>query len=263
MAQTQDILVIPIEGDLDVVNAPKVRSLIERKVRIGCKRVIINLADATYVDSTGMAVLLTGARMLYETGGLLSVVNVCESVYRSLVICRLVDIIPVSSTAPKPPIPALDPNIRPLWSGTMSVDPAKMATTRRRIEEVLERSSELSANEIFDLTLAGGEALGNAIDHTSAEGVLCSLEVYPDRVIVEVSDCGTGLELAPGEPVPPSECASELERGRGIKLMRMLADSVEISRKPDGCGTVVRLVKLITTQYPQAASQSQQPGFPA
>lgn len=250
MAQTSDILVIPIEGDLDVVAAPKVRALIERRVSAGCRRVIINLAGASYVDSVGMAVLLTSARRLYEAGGLLSLVNVCESVYRSLVICRLVDFIPVSSTAPKPPIPALDPNIRPLWSGTMSVDPTKLASTRQRIEEVLSRSTELTNNEIFDLVLAGGEALGNAIDHTDAQGVLCSLEVYPDRVIVEVSDCGCGMELGSDEAAPASETLDELERGRGIKLMRMLADSVEIMRKSTGEGTVVRITKLVN-QYPQ------------
>lgn len=38
--------------------------------------------------------------------------------------------------------------------------------------------------------------------------------------------------------------AQPAERGRGIKLMRLLADSVEIHRRPSG-GTVVRIVKLV------------------
>ena len=36
-----------------------------------------------------------------------------------------------------------------------------------------------------------------------------------------------------------------VERGRGIKLMRLLADSVSIHLKRSGQGTVVRLVKLL------------------
>lgn len=246
MTSSADILVLPLEGDLDVTSVPRVRALINEYLKKGCQRIIINMEKASYIDSLGMALLLTCARNLHERGGLLSLTNVNSSIYRSLVICRMVDFIPVKNTANKAPIPALDPGVHPLWQGTMHVDPQKLGAARRRIEEILERATELDANEIFDLTLAGGEALGNAIDHTGAEGVLCSLEVYPDRAILEVTDCGSGMELGADEAAPQSETDQELERGRGIKLMRMLADSVEISRKPNGVGTIVRLVKLYT-----------------
>ena len=79
--------------------------------------------------------------------------------------------------------------------------------------------------------------------------MLLSVWVYPDRVVVEVTDCGEGFDpLAVGdeESGASSRTAASIERGRGIKLMRMLADSVEIGPKTSGEGTVVRLVKLIT-----------------
>ena len=245
MASSRDILLLPIEGDLDVSTVDRVRIYLRRSIDDGCKRVILNLADTTYVDSLGMALILTVARRLNEAGGLLSLVNVGDNVYRSLVICRLVDFIPVSRRAPKPEIPALDPGVRPLWHGTMSVDASHMAAARKRMEELL-ANTELTPDEIFDLTLAGGEALGNAVDHTEADGVLLTVSVYPDRAVVEVTDCGCGFELGGDEEPPESGDEETLERGRGIKLMRMLADSVEIRRKPSGNGTVVRLVKLIT-----------------
>ena len=49
----------------------------------------------------------------------------------------------------------------------------------------------------------------------------------------------------------PCECATRdcgEERGRGIKLMRLLVDDVDIRPKPSGKGTVVRLVKLVDTR---------------
>lgn len=255
MTHSEDILVIPVEGDLDVSCVGRFRALIDERVAGGCRRVILNMAQASYVDSLGMSLIFAESRQLRERGGLLSLVNVRDNVYRSLVICRLVDFIPVTGGGPKPPIPALDPSVRPLWHGTMHVDPTKLSEARRRMEELLGRT-DLTADEVFDLTLAGGEALGNAIDHTCAEGVLLSVWVYPDRVVVEVTDCGEGFEPA-GEG-----CASEagdagatLERGRGIKLMRMLADSVEIGPKTSGEGTVVRLVKLITPMSRQKGDE--------
>ena len=251
MTNADDILVIPVEGDLDVSCVARLRPYIDERIVGGCRRVILNMAQASYVDSLGMSLIFSEARRLRELGGLLSLVNVNASVYRSLVICRLVDFVPVTGAGPKPPIPALDPTVRPLWHGTMRVDPSRLSMARGRVEQLLTQTG-LTPDEVFDMTLAGGEALGNAIDHTSAEGVLLTVSVYADRAVVEVADCGDGFDpTRPGDGAEDAadlsdETSWDLERGRGIKLMRMLADSVEIGRKANGAGTVVRLVKLIT-----------------
>lgn len=251
MTNADDILVIPVEGDLDVSCVARLRPYIDERIVGGCRRVILNMAQASYVDSLGMGLIFSEARRLRELGGLLSLVNVSASVYRSLVICRLVDFVPVTGAGPKPPIPALDPTVRPLWHGTMRVDPSRLSMARGRVEQLLTQTG-LTPDEVFDMTLAGGEALGNTIDHTSAEGVLLTVSVYADRAVVEVADCGDGFDpTRSGDGAEDAadlsdETSGDLERGRGIKLMRMLADSVEIGRKANGAGTVVRLVKLIT-----------------
>ena len=67
-----------------------------------------------------------------------------------------------------------------------------------------------------------------------------TIAAYADRVVVDVRDCGCGFEIAPNEEPPKSR-----ERGRGIRLMRMLVDSVEVRRRTDAPGTRVRLIKLI------------------
>lgn len=251
MQTKRDILVYPLEGDLDVTAVPRLRDYFAQCIDAGCRRIVLNLAATRYVDSLGMGLILSTARRLSALGGQLSLVCVSDAVYRALCICRFVDFIPVRRSAPKPPIPALDPTVLPVWQSTMRVPATRLASARRRMEELLAHT-ELTPNEVFDLTLAGGEALGNAVDHTCAEGVLLTVSVYPDRVVMEVTDCGGGFELGDDEE-PPCACegaggkdGSFHERGRGIKLMRMLADSVEIRRKASGCGTVVRLVKLFT-----------------
>ena len=250
MYQQPNILVLPLEGDLDVTVVPRLQASLRCRIAEGCRRVIFNLAETTYVDSLGMSFILSTARRLDEVGGRLSLVNVSEPVYRSLCICRLVDFVPVRRQASAPKIPALDPTARPLWQATMRVVPQHLSEVRARIEELLLSRTTLTPAEVSDLTLAGGEALGNAIDHTCAEGVLLTLSIYPDRVVIEVTDCGEGFELAADEE-PPRLLSSGvgevmLERGRGIRLMRMLADTVEIRRKASGTGTVVRLVKMLT-----------------
>ena len=54
-------------------------------------------------------------------------------------------------------------------------------------------------------------------------------------------DRGAGYSIdETSEPV-----ASE-ERGRGIKLMRLLVDNVDVARRTDGAGTRVQMVKLFS-----------------
>ncbi len=70
----------------------------------------------------------------------------------------------------------------------------------------------------------------------TTEVLYATITGYEDRVIIEVSDSGCGFDE---EEIK----ASKIERGRGIKLMRLLCDSVSITRKETGSGTV-RLTKL-------------------
>ncbi len=68
-----------------------------------------------------------------------------------------------------------------------------------------------------------------------------SVIAYADRVVIEVRDCGCGFEIGGDE-----EPVESRERGRGIRLMRMLVNSVEVRRRTDVPGTEVRLIKLIS-----------------
>lgn len=236
-----DIALVNLEGDLDVTTVPVVRRRIDRLIAGGARRIFMNMAAARYVDSAGMGLILTELRHMRSSGGLLSLYNVSPQLYRALSLMRMVDYMPVARAGSRREVSALDPAVLPSWRTTFRVGPAELASARERVGELVSRLP-FSPDEVFDLTLACGEALGNAVDHTCGSGVLATVTAYPDRVTVEVTDCGEGFELAEGEE--PPETGPAAERGRGIRLMRLLADSVSIAPKQAGEGTVVRLVKL-------------------
>lgn len=241
MPEIARIAVLPLESDLDVRSADHVRGEIEQLIEGGCRRIILNMANAAHIDSYGMGMLFFELRRMRRLGGLISLASVSPEVYRALRILRLVDIMPVSEAGAHADVPVLDADQMPLWRTSFPVAPDALAAARNRIGELVS-SLGLRADEVFDLKLAAGEALGNAIDHTCAQGVLASVAAFSDRVVVEVSDCGEGF--CPddvGAPTPASE------RGRGIALMRLLVDAVSIAPKPSGTGMVVRIVK----QYPR------------
>lgn len=244
MSSMANIAIVSVAGDLDVSTVPTVRGRIDRLVSQGCRRIFLNMARASYVDSAGMGLILTELRRMRGMGGLISLVNVSPQAYQALRRMRMLDYMPVVRAGERRAVTALDPTVLPSWRTTFRVEPGALDEARGRLADLL-GSLPFSADEVFDMTLASGEALGNAVDHTCGGGVLATVAAYPDRVTVEIADCGAGFELTEDEEPPKAgPCA---ERGRGIRLMRLLADSVTIAHKSTGDGTVVRLVKLFGT----------------
>lgn len=241
MNEWNDIAVIAPAGDIDIASVPRLRAQIDTLVDGGTRRILVNCQNATFIDSTGLAFLLSRARELLSREGLLSLVNTSPQVTRFLQIARLLDVLHVSS-AEKPPIPVLAPDTPPLWSKMFAIRPGveNLGEYRRRVAELL-GTLPLSRDDCFDIALAVGEALSNAYDHAcDAKGSTMSVVAYADRVVIDVRDCGCGYEISADEEPPESR-----ERGRGIRLMRMLVDSVEVRRRVDAPGTQVRLIKLI------------------
>lgn len=239
MNEWNDIAVIAPTSDIDISTVPALRERLDALVGAGVRRVILNCQHVDFIDSTGLAFLLSVVRRLYRSEGMLSLVNASASVARFLSIARLIDVLHVSA-ADKPPVPVLDPSVPALWSKTLSVSEGieHLAYYRHRIADMLS-TLPLGREECFDTALAAGEALSNAYDHAGGCGCILTVHAYPDRVVIEVCDEGCGFEVASDEEPVASE-----ERGRGIKLMRMLVDSVEVRRRTDSHGTMVRLVKL-------------------
>lgn len=241
MREWMDIAVLAPVSDIDIATVPGLRSEVDSLISAGTRRILLNCENVTFIDSTGLAFLLSRARRLMQEGGMLSLVNVSAEVSRFLQIARLISVLHVTARD-RPPVPVLSPGTLPVWSRSISVAEGieHLGLYRHRVVELLE-TLPLGRDAVYDTALAAGEALGNAYDHAGAAGCVLNVRAYEDRVVIEVCDCGGGFEIAPDEDVAESE-----ERGRGIKLMRMLVDSAEVKRRTDVQGTMVRLIKLFS-----------------
>lgn len=242
MREWMDIAVISPAGDIDIASVPRLREQMDALIGDKIRRILVNCRDVTFIDSTGLALLLSRARRLMRVGGMLSLVNVSTAVVRFLQIARLIDVLHVTGVD-RPPVPVLSPDASPLWSKSIPVREGieNLGEYRHRLLGLLDELP-MTEEARYDTALAAGEALGNAYDHAGGTGCVMNVRAYSDRVVIEVCDCGEGYEIAADEEPEVSE-----ERGRGIHLMRMLVDSVEVRRRTDVQGTMVRLVKLLQT----------------
>jgi anti-sigma regulatory factor (Ser/Thr protein kinase) len=130
----------------------------------------------------------------------------------------------------------------PLWVRRFAfpATSVRVPAARHRVERSgLEAG--LRGNALFELVLAVGEGLSNAVKHGSPHGardtVTVTVSCYRDAFSVEIADEGPGLLCSPLH----QPGASSVE-GRGIHVMRRLTD--DIGFECTG-GTHVLLVKLI------------------
>ncbi len=254
-----DQLVISLAGEITWQNASRLRDRLMMLVQKGHRSIVLNMESVTYADSSGLAVLLSLKRRLRALDGSLLLINATEPIIRALRQTRLCDFIPfVAKEAAKrckAPVPVEE---TPQRVRTMSVpsDPAYLAETRHAVSAMFLDLS-LPENTVYDLVLALGEALGNAFDHGTDPKrddamITVTVSVYSDRIVMEVNDCGSGCSFKEGDALPVMTDA----RGRGIRLMLMLADSIEIRPKQVGTGTSVRLVKFINPATDDAEEES-------
>jgi serine/threonine-protein kinase RsbW len=104
-----------------------------------------------------------------------------------------------------------------------------------------------------DIRLALSEACSNVVEHSHADDLYeVRLQVGGTTCEVRVVDAGRGLDAGSleGEPARPDS-----PRGRGISLMRALADSINFESRPEA-GTIVHLVKNLDLEPSGALARS-------
>ncbi len=84
------VLVISLEGNLlgEHVNAP-VMDLIKGSIEAGNKKVLFNLSEMKFINSTGLGMLLTAVSKTRNAGGELALCNVPEQMKKLLQITKL------------------------------------------------------------------------------------------------------------------------------------------------------------------------------
>lgn len=64
-----DLAIIAVSGEVDVVTAPTLRDRLDDQLAGGQVRVVVDLSGVTFLDSTGLGVLVRGMKRCSELGG--------------------------------------------------------------------------------------------------------------------------------------------------------------------------------------------------
>ncbi|HVA93746.1 MAG TPA: STAS domain-containing protein [Candidatus Dormibacteraeota bacterium] len=84
------VLVIDMDGRITLSEGSELlRDLIREKLDAGHKKIVMNLAEISYIDSTGLGELVSGYRQIKTEGGELKLLNLNKKVSDLLQITKL------------------------------------------------------------------------------------------------------------------------------------------------------------------------------
>ncbi len=88
-APTESPSILPLEGEIDLHVSPRIAASLRELIEKRPARLFVDLSHVTYVDSSGLAVLIEAMQNLENQGGQLSLFGIQDSVRSIFEIARL------------------------------------------------------------------------------------------------------------------------------------------------------------------------------
>lgn len=89
--------VIALTGDLDKITTPLLRTAFDDVLSTGQSRIVVDMAELDFCDSTALWALLEGMRRTYESGGWLRLAGVRGFLERILRVTKLYEAFPIDA----------------------------------------------------------------------------------------------------------------------------------------------------------------------
>lgn len=251
-ARDASLCVVRLRGELDMISVPQVKRAVGDALARGCDNVVMDLHELTYADSSSLSLLVWLDRELEARSGRLVLAAASPNISRVLELSGLIGLAPTIVAVPDvhEAINGLTLGERSepaLWTEhlTITAAPDTLPEARTHVADLL-GALNIPESMVFDVRVAAGEALANAIRHGSPGGERDEIDIdvtaFSDRVEIVVTDTGCGFD---GLGCESGDLYAE--SGRGVMFMRAFMDQVDFEALPGG-GTSVTLVKHVPTQ---------------
>jgi len=100
--------VLAVRGEIDLFTAPELKQVLAESIEGGRIRIIVDLTDTTFLDSTALGVLIGAVKRLRSRDGALAIVNIDENIAKTFEITGLDQIFTIVPTRDEA-IEAVDP----------------------------------------------------------------------------------------------------------------------------------------------------------
>jgi anti-sigma B factor antagonist len=81
--------VVAVRGEIDLFTAPELKSALGEAIEAGTTRIVVDLSDTTFLDSTALGVLIGTVKRLRARDGRLTIVNTDQNIAKTFEITGL------------------------------------------------------------------------------------------------------------------------------------------------------------------------------
>jgi len=81
--------VVAVAGEIDLFTAPELKAALGEALESGRTRIVVDLTDTTFLDSTALGVLIGTVKRLRSRDGRLTIVNVDQNIAKTFEITGL------------------------------------------------------------------------------------------------------------------------------------------------------------------------------
>lgn len=94
-----DVTVLQVQGRISMGrDAQELEWKVDDLLKAEAKRVVLDLTGVSYLDSTGIGIIVMCAGKLKDSGGKMKISGPAGSVAHTLELCRVTDIVPIFAT---------------------------------------------------------------------------------------------------------------------------------------------------------------------
>jgi anti-sigma B factor antagonist len=104
--------VVAVSGEIDLFTAPELKSAIGEALEAGHSRIVVDLSNTTFLDSTALGVLIGAVKRLRSRDGALTIVNTDPNIAKTFEITGLDQIFTIRPTRDEA-VAALDTDSTP------------------------------------------------------------------------------------------------------------------------------------------------------
>ncbi|MBA2637007.1 MAG: STAS domain-containing protein [Solirubrobacterales bacterium] len=93
-AVTEELLdaerhIVAVRGEIDLFTAPEFKQVLAEAIEQGKTRIVVDLSETSFLDSTALGVLLGAVKRLRTAGGALVIINVDRNIAKTFEITGL------------------------------------------------------------------------------------------------------------------------------------------------------------------------------
>jgi anti-sigma B factor antagonist len=90
--------VVAVTGEIDLFTAPELKAMLSEAVEAGRTRIVVDLTETTFLDSTALGVLIGAVKRLRSRDGVLTIVNTDANIAKTFEITGLDQIFTIRAT---------------------------------------------------------------------------------------------------------------------------------------------------------------------